>query len=108
MVFICFINAFLRREYVNCACITLLWSGGSTSPPVKYSQLSILPDDNADVFATSLLISCCNFSSLILSSNVLISFYILSKRLFLKREELSDEKVASITKKEDRFPVNFL
>ena len=36
------------------------------SSPVKYSYLSILPDDNADIFAASLLISHCTFSSIIL------------------------------------------
>ena len=64
-----------------------------------YSYLSISPDDNADTFAASLLISYCNFSFLILSSVVLIGFYILSKRFFLKRKGLSDAKVVSITKK---------
>ena len=68
----------------------------------------ILPDDNADIFAASLLISYCNFPSLILSSIVMISFYILSERLFLKREGLSDPRVASITKKEYGFAVHFL
>ena len=43
-------------------------------------------DDNADIFATSLLISYCSFSSLILLSIVRISFYILSKRLLLKQK----------------------
>ena len=38
----------------------------------------------------------------------MISFYILSKRFFLKREELSDARVASITKKEYGFAVHFL
>ena len=51
-------------------------------------------DDNADIFAASLLISYCNFSSLILSSIFMISFYTLSKRFSLKRKELSDERVS--------------
>ena len=67
---------------------------GSVSSP-----LSIFPDDNADTFATFQLISYCNFSSLILSSIVMISFYVLSKRFFLKRKRLSDARVALITKK---------
>ena len=37
----------------------------------------------------------------------MISFYIPSKRLFVKREGLSDARVASITKKENGFPVHF-
>ena len=45
---------------------------------------------NADIFTASLLISYCSFSSLI--------FYILSKRLHLKRKGLSDANVVSITK----------
>ena len=67
--------------------------------PVKYSYLSIFPDYNADTFAASQLISYCNFSALILPSVVIISFYILSKRFFLKRKGLSDARVVSITNK---------
>ena len=48
--------------------------------------LSILPDNEADIFAASLLILWCNFSFLVLSSIVLISFYILSTKFFLKRK----------------------
>ena len=37
----------------------------------------------------------------------MISFYILSKRFFLKREELSDARVVSITNNEYGFEVHF-
>ena len=57
--------------------------------------------------AASLLISYCSFSSLISSSIVMISFYILSKRLSLKREGLFDAKVSSITKTDCGFAVHF-
>ena len=92
-----FSNALPRGEYVNVAFI-LLWSDDNVSAPVTYSYLSIFPDDNADTFAASLLISYCIYSSIILSSTVMINFYILSKRFFLKRKRLSDAKVVSITK----------
>ena len=99
IVFICFSNALLRGEYVNLVClIILIWSDGKISSPVRYSYSSIFPD-KADIFAASLLISYFSFSSLILSSFVVINFYIVSKRFFLKRKELSDERVVSITKK---------
>ena len=49
--------------------------------------------------------SYCNFLSLTLSSNFIISFYILSKRFFLKYKGLSDVRVASIAKKEYGFAV---
>ena len=39
---------------------------------------------------------------------VIISFDILSKRFFLKREELSDARVVSITKNEHGFAEHFL
>ena len=58
-------------------------------------------------FAASLLISSCNFSHLILSSIVMISFYILSTRFFLKRKELSGVRVVSVTKKEYGLAVHF-
>ena len=65
-VCICFSKAFAKGEYVNLAfSITLLWSAGKIFSPVRYSYLSIFPDDSADFYAASLLISCCNFSYLI-------------------------------------------
>ena len=58
-----------------------------------------LPDNDADIFAASLLIKFYSFSSLILSSIIMISFCIYSKRFFPKGEELSDSRVVSITEK---------
>ena len=69
--------------------------------PITYSYLPFSPNDNTDTdFAASLLTSYDSFSSLIFSSIVLISFYIIFKRFILKRERLSDARVPSITKKE--------
>ena len=100
IIFVCFSQAFPKEEYVNLAFfyITLLPLEGSISSPVRYSYLSILPNDNADIFTATLLISYCSFSFLILSSIFMIDFYILSKRFFLKRETLSDGRVSSIIK----------
>ena len=47
--------------------IILLWSNGNIPSSVTNSYLSILPDDNANIFAASLLILYCIFSYLILS-----------------------------------------
>ena len=58
-------------------------------------------------FVASLLISCCNLSSLIVSSIVMISFYILSKRFFLNCKGLSEARVVLVTKKEYGFAVHF-
>ena len=58
----------------------------------------MLADDKADIFAASLLILYCNFSYLMLSSIVIISFHIFSERFFSKCKGLSDARVASITK----------
>ena len=81
---------------MNLACSIILFSSnGNISSLVRNSYLSVLPDDNAAIFAASLLILYCTFSSLILSSNIVISFYILSKSFFLKRKELSDARVVS-------------
>ena len=86
IVLLRFSKALSRGEYVNFACsITLLWSEGSISSPVRYSYLSILPDDKTDNFAAFMLISYCNYSSLILPLIFIIIFYILSKRFFLTR-----------------------
>ena len=95
LLFICFSNALPNEKYVNLNCsIILLWSDGNISSPLRYSYLPILPYGNADVFGASLLIFYFTFSSLILSSIVMIiKFYILSKRFFLKREKLSDARV---------------
>ena len=88
--------------------ITLLWSEGNSSSPVRYSYLLILPDDNVDIFAASLLISSYNFSSLILSSIVVISFYIPSERSIPKRKGLCNAIVVLTTKKEYGFAVHFM
>ena len=74
---------------------------GNIYSPVRYSYLSILLDDDDDIFAVSLLISYCSLLSLILSivSVVLISFYILCKRFFLKRKRSSNARVVSIIEK---------
>ena len=69
------------------------------SSPLRYSYLSILPDDKADILAASLLILCCSFSSQILSSIAMISF--------LKRKGLSEARVASVTKEDYGFAVHF-
>ena len=37
----------------------------------------------------------------------MVSFYIFSERLFLKRKDLSDARVASVSKKECDFAVHF-
>ena len=88
IVFICFSNALPRGQCVSLACfIILLLSDGKIYSPVRYLYLSIFPDDNADIFAASLLISYCNFSSLILLSTVRINYYIFSKdsiKIFIK------------------------
>ena len=95
-----FSKAFCKGEYASLFCsITCLWLEDNVSSLVIHSYLSIFPDDNADIFAASVLISHYSFWSLILSSIVIITFYIISKRFFLKRKGLSDVRVASITKK---------
>ena len=54
IVYICFSNVLPRGEYVNFACsIILLWSNGNIPSPVRYSSLSILPDDNTDWYFCS-------------------------------------------------------
>ena len=101
LLLIFFLNVLPSGEYVNLVCSVILpWWDGNIFSPVKYSYLSILPENNADVFAASLLMLYGSFLSWCLSSIVMINFYILPKRLFLKREELSDERAVSITKKE--------
>ena len=88
--------------------IISLWSRENISSHVKYSSLSILPDDNVDIFNASLLIIYHKFSSLVLSSIAMVSFYILSKRLRLRRKWLSDARLVSVTKTEYDFAVHSL
>ena len=104
-----FLKAFPKGEYANLACsIICLWLEVNISSLVRYSYLSIFRDHHADIFDVSLLISYCGFSSLILSLIVMISFYVLSKRFFLKLKELFDTRVVSITKQDYCFAVNLL
>ena len=83
--------------------IILLWLEGNIYTAVKYS---ILHGDNADIFTVSVLMSYCRFSILIVSSVVMITFYILSKKLRLKCKGLSD-LLYSLAKKEYGFVVHF-
>ena len=59
---VCFFKALAKGEYVNLSS-SIIWLllEGNISSPVRYSYLSILPDDNADIFVTSLLISYAVF-----------------------------------------------
>lgn len=52
----------------------------------KLSWIFFLPNNSTDIFVTSLLISCCSFSFLILLSTAMKSFYILIKGLCLKHQ----------------------
>ena len=67
---------------------------------MKFSCLSILPDDNFDTFAAFLLKFYCSFPCLILSPTFMIAAYILFKRFRLESKRLSDERVVLLTKKE--------
>ena len=109
IVFLCFSKTFPRGEYKSLACsVVLFLSEGIISFSVRYIYLSILLDVNKDVFAASLFTSYYSFSSLILSSIVVISFYIFFIKLFLKCKLLSEERVVSFTEKEYGFAVYFL
>ena len=73
IAFICFSNAIPSGENVNVACsIILLGSEGSISSPVRYSCLSVLPDDSDDIFAAAFLMSYCSFSF----CNLIFSFQV--------------------------------
>ena len=97
--FYLFFKAFPKGKYVSLvSSIILLWSDYNISLSVRNSYLSFF--SGCCIFAASQLITYCNFSSLMLSSIVTISFYILSTRFFLKRKLLLDKIVVSITKQE--------
>ena len=65
-------------------------------------------DKYANIFTAYLLILYCTFSSLILSTMAMVSFYILSLRFFLQSKGLSDATVVSITKTEYDFIASIL
>ena len=105
IVFICFSKAFPKADKVNLACsIIYFWLYGNISSPVRYSYLSTLSDDKADILAASLLILYCSFPSLISSSIVILS-YIYFKRFYLNFKGLYDASVASLIKKQYGFTV---
>ena len=74
------------------------------SLPVRYSYLSILSDDKADISVVFLLILYYSFSFLIWS---LSWFYYIFKKKFLNLKGLPDASVASLTKKEYGSAVHF-
>ena len=69
----------------------------------EHSYLSILPDDNVDMFAVAMLMSYCYSLSPILSSTVMITLYASSSRW----NELSEGKVVSMNKNKNGFTVYF-
>ena len=104
---ICFSKAFPKEGYEKLTCFIIYLSlGVNMFSPVRYSYLSIFSNDNGDIFASSQLILYCSFLSLILSSIVMISFYILSERFFLEREGLAYSRVGLVTEKEYGFAVH--
>ena len=105
LLFKCFTNTSIGKLILFCD-LTLIRR--SYFLRERYSYLSVLPDNNAEIFTVSLLIFYCCFSSPTLSPVARISFYILSERFFLKHKELLDAKVVSVTKKEYGFAVHFL
>ena len=85
IVFMCFSNALPIGKHIKWACsIILLRPDSNAFSSIRYSYLSNLSDDDADIFAASLLTSYCSFSSFILSSINVINFYIFSTRLVLQ------------------------
>ena len=81
---------------------------GNISLPLRSYSLSVLPNNNADIFAASQLTLNCKFSPLIVSSFVMISFYMLSTRFLLKWKELSDARPFSIIVLKYSFVVHLL
>ena len=75
----------------------MLWSEGNVSLFLKYLYLPNFSDYHVDIFTASLLILYCSFSSLLVPSLVMISFYIPCKKLFLEHEGLSDGTVVWLT-----------
>ena len=73
-VFIVWFSNTLPRGDANLG-YSFIWlqRKGNISLPKRYSYRSILPDDNADIFAASPSISYCVFSSV-----VIVTFYILA------------------------------
>lgn len=56
--------------------MSLFWSVGSISSLLRYSCLSILSDENTDIFAVSLCMCYQSFSSLICSWVFIDTIYI--------------------------------
>ena len=70
--------------------------------------LSVLSDDNTNIFAGALLMSYCNFSPLFFLSVVVTTIFTSSNRLIQKCKVLLDGRVVSITKNDYGSAVRFL
>ena len=94
-----FFKCFPSDEQENLASsIGLCCCVGNISSPVRYQCLSILLDENADIFAVALLMLYCNFSSMISSSIVNITLYTDPNSFFRKCNGLPDGRVLSMVK----------
>ena len=98
IAYTCFSNALTSWEHENLASsFSLCCCVGNISSPVRYSCLSILPEDNADIFTATLSMSYCNFSALILTSIIVTIYCTSSNRFFEKCNGSSDRGVVSMT-----------
>ena len=84
---VCLIFEIFSKSWINelSSFYILCYFRGNISSPIRHSYLSILPYYNADIVATSLLKSCSDFVSLILSPLLMITLYTSSNRFFQKR-----------------------
>ena len=90
---VCFSRTFPKGEYANLPCsIIYFWLEGNISSPARYSYILIFPDDYADIFVASLLISCCSFSSLILHQLLWLFFIFFLKDFFWIRKDYLMQK----------------
>lgn len=88
------------------SCMILLCFGCNIFSAVSY--YSYLSDDDADIFAVTLVRSYCNFPFLIISSMIMTVLRTSYNRFFRKRNGLYDGRVVSMTKNKHGSAVNFL
>ena len=96
-----------RGEYVKLGCSSI-WYGPEDNNflPVRYSYLSILPDDKAGFFSIfPKAVLCFIMSSF--SPIAMITFYILSKKLSSKRKKWYDIKIVPLTLQKYDFAAHF-
>ena len=93
MVIIIFLIFSLDGTNFFCLCSSITFLHFPHCSSIPFTCLSILPDNDADIFVVTLLTSYCNLFALILSPMIMTTLYTFTNRFFQKLMTLFDGRI---------------